>query len=95
MKKELLNGLTPEQVEKASKCKSSKELLELAKAEGVKLTDEQLNAISGGGCYTQKPRFGVCPSCGVEVEGEYVENSPGDGRYYFTCGVCGQHWSEK
>ena len=42
------NGLTEEQKAKALSCKSPEELIALAKAEGVKLTDEQLSAISGG-----------------------------------------------
>jgi len=48
MKKELLDGLTPEQVEKAKACKSQEELLVLAKEEGIELTKEQLEAVSGG-----------------------------------------------
>ena len=40
--------LTPEQQEKAKACKSADELVELAKAEGFELTDEELEAISGG-----------------------------------------------
>ena len=47
-KEELLASLTPEQIEKVKKCKSTEELLALAKAEGVQLTDAQLAAISGG-----------------------------------------------
>ena len=50
MKKELLKGLTKEQIEKVKKCKNQEELLALAKEEGVSLTEEQLAAISGGGC---------------------------------------------
>lgn len=42
------SDLTPEQQEKAKACKSADELVELAKAEGVELTDEVLDAISGG-----------------------------------------------
>ena len=53
MKKELLKGLTEEQIAKVKACKSHEELLKLAKAEGVELTDEQLTAISGGACSTQ------------------------------------------
>ena len=96
MKEELLKGLTKEQLEKASRCKSQKELLELAKAEGIELTDEQLNAVSGGACekWTDK-KNGVCPSCGAQVLGEYVETTPGDGRYHFTCFNCGNEWQEK
>lgn len=40
--------LTEEQREKARACKSFEELVELAKAEGVELTEDQLEAISGG-----------------------------------------------
>ena len=41
--------LTPEQLDKARACKSAEELVELAKEEGVELTDEQVEFISGGG----------------------------------------------
>ena len=40
--------LTPEQLEKAKSCKSSDELIELAKEEGYELTDDELEGISGG-----------------------------------------------
>ena len=40
--------LTPEQKEKALACKTSAELLELAKAEGIELSDKELEEISGG-----------------------------------------------
>ncbi len=42
------NDLTPEQMEKARACKSSDELVELAKSEGIDLTDDQLEVIAGG-----------------------------------------------
>lgn len=55
--------LTPEQQEKAKACTSPEELVALAKAEGVELTDEMLEAISGGGewysCETLDPY--TCP----------------------------------
>lgn len=47
MKQELLKGLTKEQI---------------AKAEGVELTEEQLAAVSGG-CSSTDTRK-VCPNCG-------------------------------
>ena len=50
MKPDLLKGLSQEQIQKLNACKSSQEILELAKKEGVQLTDEQLEAVSGGGC---------------------------------------------
>ena len=95
MRKELLKGLTPEQVEKASQCKSQEELLALAKKEGVELNEEQLDAVSGGACYGNPPRPGKCPQCGAYVEGEYVETTPGDGKYHFVCPHCGFDWTEK
>ena len=42
------SSFTPEQLEKAKACKTADELVALAKEEGVELTDEQLDAISGG-----------------------------------------------
>ncbi len=45
------NDLTPEQMEKARACKSADELVKLAAAEGIELTDDQLEVISGGTWY--------------------------------------------
>ena len=46
------NDLTDELKAKARMCHSNEELLELAKAEGIELTEEQLDSVSGGtwGC---------------------------------------------
>ena len=43
-----LNDLSPEVRKRARACKSSEELVTLAKEVGVMLTDEQLDEISGG-----------------------------------------------
>ena len=40
--------LTEEQKAKALACKSSEELIALAEAEGIELTDEQMKAVSAG-----------------------------------------------
>ena len=47
----------PELQEKLKACKSPDELVELAKAEGMELTDEQLESIAGGDSewYEMKP----------------------------------------
>jgi len=43
-----LKDFTPEQIEKARACSTTEELLALAKEEGVALSDEMLDQISGG-----------------------------------------------
>ncbi len=63
MRKELLKGLSEEQIKKVEACKSSEEILNLAKAEGIELTDEQLEAVSGGGCFDGFKKR-KCPDCG-------------------------------
>ena len=42
MKQWLLKGLTEEQIAKVKVCKNTKEMLEVAKEEGIELTGEQL-----------------------------------------------------
>ena len=91
MKEELLKGLTQEQIEKAKACKSQDELLALAKEEGITLTDEQLEAVSGGFC-TSTPSF-TCPKCGsTNIESEHRNNHI---RKYWanTCKDCKYYWS--
>ena len=80
MRKELLKGLSEEQIKKVEACKSSEEILNLAKAEGMELSDEQLEAVSGGGCF-----FTIkCDKCGSKnVERYTVER----GKY--ECKECG------
>ena len=41
-------SLPPELKEKARSCESASELLALVEREGIELTDEQLEAVSGG-----------------------------------------------
>ena len=43
-----LSNFTPEQIEKAKACSTPEELFSLAKEEGVALSDEVLEQISGG-----------------------------------------------
>ena len=45
------SDLSTEQMEKARECKSSEDLITLAKAEGIELTDEQLASVAGGAWY--------------------------------------------
>ena len=61
MKEELLKGLTEEQIAKVKACKNTEEVLAVAREEGIELTDEQLEAVTGGcGTLTNE----VCPRCG-------------------------------
>ena len=46
MRKELLNGLTEEQIKKVQACKSPEEILDLAKSEGVALNDGLFEALT-------------------------------------------------
>ena len=63
MKEELLKGLTEEQIAKVKACKNQEELLALAKEEGVELTDDQLEAVAGGGCSSDDGDVMECPEC--------------------------------
>ena len=95
MKKELLKGLTDEQIAKVKACKSQEELLKLAKEEGIELTDEQLTAISGGGACSVVSDVGDflnpfdCPECGSNKD----EAVNGKGNL-FECKSCGFRWRE-
>ena len=92
MKQELLKGLTKEQIAKVKACKSSEELLALAKAEGIELTDEQLATISGGGACSVISDIGDkinpydCPKCGA--------NRPIKDGKQLTCQKCGYVWTD-
>ena len=50
MRAELLKGLTQDQIEKVKACDDVNDLIQLAKDEGVDLSEEQLAAINGGAC---------------------------------------------
>lgn len=59
--------LTPEQQEKARACKTSEDVLALVKEEGLGLSDEELEAVSGGDwdcwtvCFGRCGRYNDCP----------------------------------
>ena len=61
MREELLKGLTAEQIAKVKSLQSASDILQLAKDEGVELTAEQLEAVSGGGCGDDKSDSGKKP----------------------------------
>ena len=86
MREELLDGLTDEQIAKIKDCKTTEEMLALAKEEGIELTDEQLEAVNGG-CGTVEMVGRTCPRCG---NGELRRTAPTmfkDAKY--ECLKCG------
>ena len=92
MNQELFKGLTEEQIAKAKACKNSNEVLALAKAEGVELTSEQLESISGGSLCVSTPTF-TCPKCGSKNVSAYDLTGPA--RVWFcTCKNCKHEWKE-
>ena len=75
--------LTPEQQAKVKACKSAEELLELAKAEGVDIPDEQLEQIAGGSWSKKGPTCSKCGSSEITI-------NPRD--RLFICRGCGHKW---
>ena len=96
MREELLKGLTEEQIAKLNECDSAEEILSLAKAEGVQLSDEQLEAVSGG-CGGKSG----CPKCGsknLKETRRYEKITEGGGtsskHVDFECKDCGHKWTD-
>lgn len=86
----LWSDLPPEQVEKLKTCETSEELLALAKEEGVELSDDQLEQVSGGDLQglvrTLSGRNDVrCPECG----GNQFQVSEMGGMTMYECKKCG------
>lgn len=52
--------LTEDQKARARACKSPEELLELAKSEGVELSEEELDAVSGGDSWLECIKLETC-----------------------------------
>ena len=83
MKEELLKGLTEEQIAKIKACKNQEEVLAIAEEEGVELTREQLEAVSGGNCLNDFD----CPKCGKTIDGNSC-----DDYYNYVCPHCGHRF---
>ena len=82
MKEELLKGLSEEQIAKLKACKGTEEILAAAKEEGIELTDEQLEVVSGGSLCAP-----VCPNCGTK---EYVyKGTEEHNQDKYVCKKCG------
>ena len=88
MKQELLKGLSEEQISKVKSCKNQEELLKLAKDDGVELTSEQIEAVSGGGCFSSFK----CPICGSK-DYRKLPIYQVSGCSSYKCNQCGHEWS--
>jgi len=55
--KKFLEGLSEEMLAKVAACETAQDLVDLADAQGVELTDDQLEQVSGGS-------WGNCFNCG-------------------------------
>ena len=65
-----MERLTPEQQAKAESIETAQEALAFAQEEGIELTDDELEQISGG--WNKLPKKGArktlnCPSCGAHI----------------------------
>ena len=97
MLEKYIKDLSPELQEKARKCGSVSELLELAKAEKVEVPPEALEAIAGGkGQEVGRCGMPFCPKCcsndvdiiGREGKGHLV-------KVHFRCNSCGHTWYQE
>lgn len=55
-----INNLSDELKAKAKECKSRDDLLKLAKEESIELTEEELDAVAGGGLWKECPDYEPC-----------------------------------
>ncbi|MBQ9004349.1 MAG: Nif11 family protein [Eggerthellaceae bacterium] len=84
-------NIGPELLEKAKACKSPEEVLALAKREGYKLSDEEMEAVAGGG-WSIEDAVPECPRCGSrEVSMSSIFGNPGAQRC--VCSKCGHSWT--
>lgn len=86
------SDLTQEQMDKVEACKTQEELLELAKAEGIELTDEDLDKVSGGSTWgigtVTNPAPAACTWCG-STDTVLHTTSPRVGQSgYWSCMSC-------
>ncbi len=90
MDTKLLEGLTEEQIAKVKACKNQEEMLAVAKEEGIELSDEQLEAVSGGGACSDTLK---CVTCGsTNLKFEYTRVGPVFKDTYYTCNDCHEHF---
>ena len=90
MNKELLKGLTEEEIAKVRACNNTDEILALAKQEGVELTDEQLETVNGGACSNSDN----CPPCPYCRSTNVKLRQSGKTIKKYKCNECGKEFQE-
>lgn len=83
-----INELTIEQRARLEECETPENLLALAKSEGLELSEEQLDQISGGWGNDEEPAPQAelrCPYCGSDSVIEH--------RFYYECDSCYKLWN--
>ncbi len=78
--------LTPEQQASFKTCSTPEEILELAKKEGLELSEDQLDQISAGGMWDSSLK---CPQCGST---EFGLDHTGTVNMVYVCKKCGCRW---
>ena len=86
-----IDNITPGFAEKARACETSDELLELAKQEGIELTDEQIESISGGGIWSDDEPTNTPPVCPFCRQSGTLEFRPDE----VWCRNCFSSWKKR
>jgi len=94
MKVDLLKGLSEEQIAKVKACKNQEELLDLAKREGIELTDEQLEAISGGAICGSDLKCKNSKCDGVGIGNDILKVAVYSNTVIYRCSKCGYEWTD-
>ena len=76
-------------IEKIKDCKNPTEILKVASEEGIELTPEQLEAVSGGNCIDHHTDRVRCPRCGGEDVEIIIDRSLQKRASDYKCHVCG------
>ena len=93
--KNMMEGFTNEQRKNVKKFDSLEEFRKYAEAEGINLTDIELQDVNGGLQETdgEDPNGKKCPKCGSRNTYE-IYYFPDPGVVYYKCRNCGHVWSE-
>lgn len=82
--------------EKISKCSSPEDILELAKNEGLELSDSQLEEIAGGSWKPEEKKLFYCPFCGADTVSSFTKMGEEDSLpTQFLCNNCNRGFTRE